>query len=169
MLLVLLASYGVRGELSNGGTCIKTIQELEKSLLARSTNMDSMRDAFYPPNRQAGIVVNVYYYFDDGNMDDEQNLTYNYAFRWSTSAVLQFIRPELLQYLSLFTYHGHTTTLKIIIDPVCDNLPLQRRDFDEVTCNGERNSSDPALLLNTLTVHVSIHIYLAQWTPTYVD
>ena len=167
-LLVLLASYGVRSEPSKS-RCLKTFQELEKSLLARSANADSLRDAFYPPNRQTGIVVNVFYYFDDGTIYDEQNVTYNYAFRWATSAVLQFIRPELLQHLSLYTYHGHTTTLNITIDPVCANRPLQHRDFDEVACSGERNSSDAALMLNTLTVHVSSHICAWNSGPSLIQ
>ena len=114
VVLILLASYGVRSEPSRGGKCLRTFQELERSLVARDINLDGMRDAFFPPNRQKSVAVTVYYFFDNGELYDEQNLnplSYRYAFRWSASPILEFIRPELLRYMSMFIYHGHATTI----------------------------------------------------------
>ena len=85
--VLLLTCDGVRGEQL---PCVQAFSELERSLIERESNIESMSDAFYPPNRQASDAANVYYFFNDGN--EYQNLdlgSYNYAFRWSTSPVLE--------------------------------------------------------------------------------
>ena len=115
-----------------------------------------MSDAFYPPNRQVSIAANVYYFFNDGNEHQDLDLgSYDYAFRWSTSPVFGIIRPELLQYLSLFVYQGQTTTTKIVLDPLCEAMPLQTKLIDEETCSEEANTTNPLQILDKLTTHVS--------------
>ena len=122
--------------------------------------MDSMVSAFFPPNRQASIAAIVYYFFDDQNMslnaENLDNTSYDYAFRWSASPVFNIMRPELLQYLSLFVYHGDTTTIQLIIDPLCEVPPLNSRLLDEQACNGGESATDAVLLLNQLTTNVSV-------------
>lgn len=144
----------------NNANCIKTHLELEKSVIARQSNMESMVSAFFPPNRQASIAAEVFYFFGNVSLSAEHFdiISYDYAFRWSASPVFNLIRPELLQYLSLFVYRGETTTIKIVIDPLCGVPPRNSslRLLDETTCSGGASSSDPVLLLNQLTIHVSL-------------
>ena len=153
------------GNALNNKNCITTYQELERSVIQRQSNMDNMVSAFFPPNRQASIAANVYYFFDDRNMSlNAENLditSYDYAFRWSASPVFNIMRPELLHYLSLFTYHGDTTTIQLIIDPLCEVPPLNSRLVDEQACSGGESATDAVLLLNQLTTNVSVKTALA--------
>ena len=155
LLLVLRDSNALDNE-----NCIKTYQELERSVIQRQSNMDNMVSAFFPPNRQASIAANIYYFFDGQNMSlNAENLditSYDYAFRWSASPVFNIMRPELLHYLSLFVYHGDTTTIQLIIDPLCEVPPLNSRLLDEQACNGGESATDAVLLLNQLTTNVSV-------------
>ena len=152
-VLLLLACDGVRGEQL---PCVQTFSELERSLIARESNIESLSSAFYPPNRQATDAANVYYFFNDVKQYQDLDMgSYDYAFRWSTSPVFGIIRPELLQYLSLFVYQGQTTTTKIVLDPLCEAMPLQTKLMDEETCSEEANTTNPLQTLNKLTTHVS--------------
>ena len=136
--------------------CVRSFSELERSLISKDSNLDSVSNAFYPPNRQVSIAANVYYFFNDGNEpgEDMNVASYDYAFRWAASPVFELIRPELLQYLSLFVYQGQTTTIKIVLDPICEAMPLQTKVIDEETCSGEANTTKPAQMINKLTTHV---------------
>ena len=156
-VVLLLLCDEVRGEHFD---CVRTFTELEKSLTKRDSNIESMSDAFYPPNRQVSIAANVYYYFSGGNLSDEDLdvVSYDYAFRWAASPVFELIRPELLQYLSVFVYQGQTTTIKIVLKPICEAMPLQTKLIDEETCIGETNTTKPAQMINKLTTHVRSQI-----------
>lgn len=156
ILILLLVFYEVTA--INNANCIKMYLELEKSVIARQSNMKNMVAAFFPQNRQASIAAEVYYFFGNVSLSAENfDITsYDYAFRWSASPVFNLIRPELLQYLSLFVYRGETTTIKIVIDPLCGVPPCNSRLLDEATCSEGASSSDPVLLLNQLTIDVSL-------------
>ena len=67
-VVLLLLCDEVRGEQFD---CVRTFTELERSLTKRDSNIESMSDAFYPPNRQVSIAANVYYFFNDGNEPGE--------------------------------------------------------------------------------------------------
>lgn len=144
--------------------CIHSYGQLEKVAI-RQVNKDSMTNGFYPPNRQAATAANVHYY-----IGDSQNFEYVYKFRWSTSPVLELIRPELLQDLSLYLYHGHTETIDVVIDPLCGvpniHFAIQSNSFQ--VCSGEVNSSDPIQMLNKLTTHVR-HQKLITWHALYLS
>jgi len=43
--------------------CISNFPELEEEFWKRKQNLDSLNEAFFPPNRQLSIVVDVYFYF----------------------------------------------------------------------------------------------------------
>ena len=135
------------------------VLRIGKIFSERKSNIDSVSDAFFPPNRQVSDAANVYYFFNDGNEHQDLDLgSYDYAFQWSTSPVFGIIRPELLQYLSLFVYQGQTTTTKIVLDPLCEAMPLQTKLIDEETCIGEANTTKPAQMINKLTTHVRSQI-----------
>ena len=156
-VVLLLLCDEVRGEQFD---CVRTFTDLEISLISRDSDIDSMSDAFYPPNRQVSIAANVYYFFSDGNEPDKDLdvVSYDYAFRWAASPVFELIRPELLQYASLFVYQGQTTTIKIVLKPICEAMPLQTKLIDEETCIGEANTTKPAQMINKLTTHVRSQI-----------
>lgn len=59
-VLLLLACGEVRGEQLD---CVQTFSDLERSLFETKSNIDSVSDAFYPPNRQVSTATNVYYFF----------------------------------------------------------------------------------------------------------
>ena len=164
VVILLLVFYNVNGELSEGEECITTYQQLERSIIGQDANINSMMDAFYPPNRQPSIAANVYYFLDGLQEINRQNMdvpSYDYAFRWSVSWVFAVIRPDLLQLLSLFLYHEHTPTIKIVVDPICGAKPTQSslELLDETkTCSEGANSSDLEMLLNKLTTHVSLRV-----------
>ena len=165
LILLLVFHEGIAVEQANNENCIKTYQELERAVIQRQLNMDSMVSAFFPLNRQASIAANVYYFFDDQNMSmNAENLditSYDYAFRWSASPIFNLIRPELLHHLSLYVYRGDTTTIKIVVDPLCEVPSFNSRLLDEKTCSGKASASDPVLLLNQLATNVSLHLRLA--------
>ena len=156
VITVVLLLFSCDESIGEQFDCVRSFLGLEKSLISRDSNLDSMSDAFYPPNRQVSIAANVYYFFNDGNEtgEDLDVVSYDYAFRWAASPVFELIRPELLQYSSLFVYQGQTTTIKIVLDPICEAMPLQTKVIDEETCSGEANTTKPAQMINKLTTHV---------------
>ena len=84
-----------------------------------------------------------------------------YKYRWSVSPVLELIRPELLQDLSLYLYHGRTETITVRIPPLCAaptvDLALQLNS-DEICWNEKlsRDANHPVQMLNKLTTFVRI-------------
>ena len=100
--------------------CTGTYEELVASVRSRRINMDNLTDGFYPPNRQTTTVADVYYYVYDshpGNTSTE----IKYKFRWSSSSILNLIRPDLLRDASLFLYpHSEVAEIHLMINPFCD-------------------------------------------------
>ena len=135
--------------------CIETYQELVKSVTSKVVNIDNLTDGFYPPNRQTTTVADVYYYIQMGNASTE----FKYKFRWSSSSILNLIRPELLRDLSLFLYHHwEIAEIHILIDPICSDVKLTLGDIFadwENICNDRTCTVDSVVLLNKLTTHVS--------------
>lgn len=88
-VLLLFACGEVRGEQLD---CVQTFSDLERSLFETKSNIDSMSNAFYPPNRQVSIATNVYYFFNDEVEHQDLDVeSYDYAFRWSASPVFGII------------------------------------------------------------------------------
>ena len=159
LLLLMLKWRGARCEQLESDGCVNSFQQLERSIISRDSNMDSLMDAFYPPNRPESIAVNVYYSYEH---DGVTSYEHAYAFRWAASIVFELIRPDLLRRLSLYLHHGHTTTAKITIDPLCDiDLETKHSMTSYEICSGQGDPSDPVLLLNKLTTHVSILLNIA--------
>ena len=177
LLPVLEARVGKRN-------CISNFPELEEEFLQRKQNLDSLNEAFFPPNRQLSIVVDVYFYFllnisspptsegstlEDNSIDEDDQPTlehlelgyYDYKFRWAASSVVTFTAPDLLEILSLYTFFDSTKTAKVIIPPVCGSLPLGKRIA--IDGHSSHECSNKAVgrvekLLNRLTTLVSLSI-----------
>ena len=142
--------------------CISTFSELEKSLLSRESNLDILKEAFFPVNRQTSIVVNVYYYMPTGNMSmvsGLEALDHDYKFRWTLSSVHVFIRPALLECLSLYIYRPYPIAARLIVDPICSGEEIGVHNKSNPICNEtkymETEAGTPVRLLNELTTHVS--------------
>ena len=162
--------------------CISNFPELEEELLQRKQNLDSLNEAFFPPNRQLSIVVDVHFYFlpnisslsegstlEDVSIDDQPTLKrfelghYDYKFRWAASCVTAFIRPDLLEAFSLYTYFDFTKTAKVIIPPICGSQALDTRIISADGHSSQVCSNEAVgrveTLLNRLTTHVSRVFY----------
>ena len=163
LIVLLVLCQGDAAEHTTNENCIKSYQDLEMSVIERPSNMDAMNLAFSPPNRQAGIAAEVYYFFNDRNTSLNTDITsYDYAFRWSSSPIFNLMRPELLHQLSLFVYHGGMTTIKIVVDPLCVVPSFNSRLLDEEACSGGASTSDSVRLLNQLTTNVSPRTVTSQ-------
>jgi hypothetical protein len=145
LLIVTLRSSDV------DGLCIQSYEELKVSLFARQQNTDNLRRAFFPTNQEPSISVELQYHFH-GNW----TLQYPLVFRWSTSRSLGFIRPELMQSLTLHVYNRITPVVEIVVDPICDDPSLQSTLSDwEGICTNENVAPLTLQLLNELTANVS--------------
>ena len=141
--------------------CIGTYEELVDSVRSKTINIDNLTDGFYPPNRQTTTVADIYYYINDDRSGDAPT-EFKYKFRWSSSSILNLIRPELLRDASLFLYpYSEIAEMHIMIDPFCGELQSRRGDILadwESICIEKTYTVDSVILLNKLTTHVSLQI-----------
>lgn len=145
LLIVALRSSSV------DGVCIRSYEELQVSLFAQQQNIDNLRRAFFPTNQDSSILIELHYYFH-GNW----TLQYPLVFRWSTSRSLSFIRPELMQGLTLHIFNRITPVVEIILDPICDDSSLQSTLSNwEGICTNENFAPLTLQLLNEFTANVS--------------
>ena len=140
--------------------------ELQESLLQRKANIDSLDQAFFPINQRTPVAIDVIFHFSTSlqkanqglhNLSEARldNATFDYKFRWSASAVLAFLRPELLEPLSLFVYQGYVTTAEVVIDPICGTPDIEEREVNGKDICKHSTDGYPEQLLNRLIVHVS--------------
>lgn len=85
--------YG--GCLPNKTSCSVCYTALKQSLLSRDDNVQSLSQAFFPPEHNQPELVEVTYYFGD-NMNDSQ------VWFWTRDSSYLIFPPEEFQYLSLF-------------------------------------------------------------------
>ncbi len=110
-LLFLLCALAVFRTVSSD--CIQEYVDLEKSLFASETNVDSLTRAWFPPNEQSVPVVEVFYYINDSEvMEHPLNLELggvseielmqrsDYRYRWSVNPIYLFMDPQVLEALS---------------------------------------------------------------------
>lgn len=132
-------------------SCINNLIDLEKSLLNKSSNVESLTRVFFPPNRPPPPVVEACYYVlpntvvDPGNMEQCENATYQ--FRWTVSPIYLYTDPNLLESLSLFAIQIHIMSAKLQLEPLCAGSELASGGFES-----------QEQLLDQLTVLVSGNI-----------
>ena len=162
--------------------CIGDYVSLEKVVLNKTSNVYNLQEAFFPTNRQMSVVVDVQYCFPKANASNNSDYTNKLAqeykvmelkdgtwsnatclkFRWMESPINLYIRPKLLMYLSLFTYHVDVRSTSIYIEKqFCTaledtaaqvlNPPINNNNLYSV-CNTTELHRD---LLNNLTTNVS--------------
>ena len=158
MSLVLLPATAVADDKQR---CIATLSDLEESLL-RYSNMDRLAIAFFPTNRQASVAVDVCYSIITGDENATSNSTCDYKFRWTKASIHMFIRPSLLESLSLYVHQVDTAVVKLVIDPMCGEEIITKKS-DSLCYNSECKSNvagSPICLLNTFTIHVSCSVII---------
>ena len=93
-------------------SCIETFIDLEESLIKRNSNIDRLHNAFFPSNQRVPVAVDLVVHFSTSLQTNSHKLCYpstarldnqtaDYKFRWSASAMLLFVPPEMLRPLSL--------------------------------------------------------------------
>lgn len=141
--------------------CIREYNELEQSLLKNPRNRDSLVRAFFPPNQEQAILVEVFYDMEEsvnitvtdkyellkftlsnscGNEPpfckhlDETRTNCTYLYRWSSSPIYLFIEPRLLNDMSLNILPGTQIRIrqaKLVIPEIC-NSKEDRSTYDVV-------------------------------------
>ena len=165
--------------------CIRTQYDLQQSLVNRIVNLETLNQAFSPTNHQDSISFYVYYHFcslnpvnsslpscsalenwvhglhlgKKGTLDFSER--YMFKFLWNASPINLFIRPDLLQTLSLYMFQVHLPEAHLILDPVCDDVHVN----ESLTLTAQNESNDllyicrhpsPILvMLESITVNVS--------------
>lgn len=166
---------------------LRTLDEFQDSLLSRRVNLNSLRIAFYPTNRQKSVSIDVNYYFCDqfnngsflpcndlvryvedmnsGRVPDiDHSGNFSFKFRWYSSPVSLFIRPALLSPLSLYIYRINVPIAHIVLDGVDqDMLPVEGFEREQNYNSKElcNNVCSALKLLNQLTSDVSFYGYRA--------
>ena len=144
--------------------CIESYVDLERSLLSNPTNIRSLTTAFYPTNNFPALFVEVRYYINRTDSDNDNGsipihpispLAHtkddrsDYVFYWATSPVLLLSHPMILEGVSLelitITYHQ----ADIVLSPFCDTLT----DFDIRTYINDATT----WVWITPIVHVCVH------------
>lgn len=175
MLFVSVDAVAVDG---SGEECIQQFHHLWKSFHSRHANIDRVQHAMLPPNSPASVQIDVFYHFSTTLMYacktssehsgacnysslhllNLSSMPFDYKFRWSSTSVHNYIRPKLLERLSLFTYQAQITEVHIVIDPICGH----RSEYNGTEVCREPKEEDitsPGLdvkLLDELTCHVSL-------------
>ncbi len=187
-LLLLLLCFGMQNAFSAEEKCIRTQYDLQQSLVSRTVNMETLNGAFSPTNHQDSISFYVYYHFcslnpvnsslpscstlehwvrglhsgEKGTLDFSER--YVYKFVWNASPINLFIRPDLLQTLSLYMFQVHLPKAHLILDPVCDNVnesltsTAQNESYNELLdiC---RYPPPILVMLESITVNVSTNLF----------
>ena len=153
---------------SENSSCIETFTDLEESLTKWKSNTNRLHNAFFPSNQQVPVAIDLVVHFSTslqttsyklGNLSKARldNQTANYKFRWSASAMLLFVPPEMLRPLSLFVYQGTVTTAEVVIDPVCEKVDSEGQQVEGKICKGSTCTNEKSKrLLNKLCIHVSM-------------
>ena len=199
-VFLLLVLFHQEVSLLGNKACISTLHEFQQSLVNRSVNLDSLNAAFSPPNRQASISFVVRYYFcshslnansttkvlcsdiekwaDDKNAGRDSEVDFSeevkYKFLWNASPINLFIRPNLLESLSLYTFRTEVRNTSIILDQLCETLIWPGNTTKLVSTEESSKKSDyhdpleacsnplPILtLLEKLTANVSANCFIS--------
>ena len=137
-----------KGNYSEDGSCIETFIDLEESLIRQGSNINRLHNAFFPSNQRVPVAVDLVVHFSTSlqttsyklcNLSTARldNHTSDYKFRWSASAMLLFVQPEMLRPLSLFVYRGIVTTAEVVIDPMCEKVDSEVQHMEGKGLYGE--------------------------------
>ena len=187
-LHLLMLCFGMQDAFSTEEKCIWTQYDLQQSVVNRTVNLETLNGAFSPTNHQDSISFYVYYHFCSLNPVNSSNGSlpscsalenwvhglhlgkkgtldfserYMFKFLWNASPINLFIRPDLLQTLSLYMFQVHLPEAHLILDPVCDDVHVN----ESLTLTAQKESNDllyicrhpsPILvMLESITVNVS--------------
>ena len=186
-LLLLMLCFGMQDVFSTEEKCIRTQYDLQQSLINRTVNMETLNGAFSPGNHQDSMSFYVYYHFCSLNPVNSSNGSlpscsalenwvhglhlgknetldfserYMFKFLWNASPINLFIRPDLLQTLSLYMFQVNLPEAHLILDHVCDDvnesltLTAQNESYNDplYIC---RDPPPILVMLESMTVNVS--------------
>ena len=98
--------------------CISTAAELEESIISKKKNLENLGRAF-PQNAEPSYeTVEIRYHFSDHSLQQV------YRFRWSSSPILAFLCPKVLQDLSFNVHNADVPTIDIEIEPMCEDVSI---------------------------------------------
>ena len=119
--------------------CADSVYELESSLKGNPFNIESIDNAFHPPNTHQPLWVDVLYYY---NTTDQllplhpasyqarnNSITPNYHFRWVITPLFLPLGPEAIELLSGALISLESVTLYIVVQPVCGEDEQHHRDL----------------------------------------
>lgn len=149
VILVALASGGG----AEDEECIDSYTELERSFMARESNIVSLQNTFYPVNQATPSYILVSYYYDSNDTDICPNadlLKVNLKFEdvsaydelsddgqrlcnwvWTDSAVYIVYSPWMLNTYALlietfFTSLGYDSKISLQVDNFCQHQHIQK-------------------------------------------
>ena len=130
--------------------CIQKYSDLEQSIFSKDSNIEQLRRAFYPVNKDPSNAVEVLYHFDDGSLPQP------YRFLWYSSRVFGLLRPKVLQDLSFHVYTADVPVVDITLTPICGNISIHSMLINwERICSDADEASDALKLLNEMAANVS--------------
>lgn len=100
------------------GACIQTMPDLESVFLSNGENLQSLMRAFYPSNNFPALWVKVIYSTKDSVSNE------SYTFYWSSSPVLVYLHPLILEGMSLLFFNDDYThsESRLTIPPFCEGI-----------------------------------------------
>lgn len=125
-------------------SCGNDFKTLEKTFLQTGNNQVELLKAFYPPRQPPATFVTVHY-----NFLDENGVTCNKTWFWSSVEFYLIQTPTILQFMSLFftSVQGRVTTANITFQVDCQELVTWNENG---SCTCTSNS-----MLDILTQRVS--------------
>ena len=111
--------------------CIRDYHDLEEDMLGNPLNIDSLVRSFFSPNTPLLPSLEVHYRVSNSSDPDqhplvsnidiyvganktEQSILAEYHYRWSQSPVFLLLEPIVLERLSLYTFHSHPHSVKLV-------------------------------------------------------
>ena len=150
--VLVLPSIVKAQSIDSQSSCIRDYFELEKSLFSNTLNIDSLTQAWFPPNEQSVSVIEVFYYVNDSNLDEhplvlelggklnESELLRrsDYRYRWSDTPIYLFMDPQILEALSLHVIRILPHQARLVVYPICLNytsqgIPLPEYHLNQMT------------------------------------
>ncbi len=124
---------------------------LEDALLANDENLENLRLSYFRTDHPKSIVVDISYTIRCDASAEDSTL----YFRWMLSPINLYIEPELLQPLSLHTFHTHIPSVNLMLDlhQDCDDIP----EINKTTCEDKVGIIGA---LDDLTANVSCSLKL---------
>ena len=122
-LILLFVAASFPFEVVASDPCVQTILDLESAFLSNGENLQSLMRAFYPSNNFPALWVKVIYCTNDSVSNE------NHTFYWSSSPVLVYLHPLILEEMSLLFFNDDYThsVSRLTIPAFCEGIDDKER------------------------------------------